>query len=69
MIFAERKNSAVINTNPSNSMRFRTKIVMTAAFSLLFGAVAANFFKISVIDYIIQYSKQIDAGIFPMFRS
>ena len=50
MIFAERKNSAVINTNPSNSMRFRTKIVMTAAFSLLFGAVAANFFKISVIE-------------------
>lgn len=48
--FAERKNSAVINTNPSNSMRFRSKIVMTAAFSLLFGAVAANFFKISVLN-------------------
>lgn len=40
----------MINTNPSNSMRFRSKIVMTAAFSLLFGAVAANFFKISVLD-------------------
>jgi len=40
----------VINTNPSNAMRFRTKIVMTAAFSVLFAAVAGNFFKISVLD-------------------
>lgn len=40
----------MINVNPSNAMRFRTKIVMTAAFSVLFGAVAANFFKISVLD-------------------
>ncbi len=48
--FTERKNPAVINTNPSNAMRFRSKIVMTAAFSLLFTAVAANFFKISVLD-------------------
>ncbi len=48
--FAERKNFQVINTNPSNSMRFRTKIVMTAAFSVLFAAVAGNFFKISVLD-------------------
>lgn len=31
-------------------MRFRSKIVMTAAFSLLFAAVAGNFFKISVLD-------------------
>lgn len=40
----------MINTNPSNAMRFRTKIVMTAAFSVLFAAVAGNFFKISVLD-------------------
>ena len=38
------------NTNPSNSMRFRIKIVMTAVFFILFAFVAANFFKISVID-------------------
>ena len=31
-------------------MRFRTKFVMTAVFSLLFTAVAGNFFKISVLD-------------------
>lgn len=31
-------------------MRFRSKIVMTAAFSVLFAAVAGNFFKISVLD-------------------
>ena len=31
-------------------MRFRAKIVMTAVFVVLFGAVAANFFRISVID-------------------
>jgi stage V sporulation protein D (sporulation-specific penicillin-binding protein) len=48
--FTERKNPAVINTNPSNAMRFRSKIVMTAVFSLLFAAVAGNFFKISVLD-------------------
>ncbi|SFW43137.1 penicillin-binding transpeptidase domain-containing protein [Ruminococcus flavefaciens] len=40
----------MINTNPSNAMRFRSKIVMTAAFSVLFAAVAGNFFKISVLD-------------------
>lgn len=38
------------NPNPTNAMRFRTKIVMTAAFSVLFAAVAGNFFKISVLD-------------------
>lgn len=31
-------------------MRFRTKFVMTAVFSVLFTAVAANFFKISVLE-------------------
>ncbi len=31
-------------------MRFRTKFVMTAVFSILFTAVAANFFKISVLE-------------------
>lgn len=31
-------------------MRFRTKFVMTAVFSVLFAAVAGNFFKISVLD-------------------
>lgn len=31
-------------------MRFRTKFVMTAVFSILFAAVAANFFKISVLE-------------------
>ena len=31
-------------------MRFRSKIVMTAAFSVLFAAVAGNFFKISVLN-------------------
>ena len=40
----------MINTNPSNAMRFRSKIVMTAVFSLLFIAIAANFFRISVLD-------------------
>lgn len=40
----------VANTNPSKAMRFRSKFVMTAVFTVLFGAVAANFFKISVID-------------------
>lgn len=38
------------NYNPTNSMRFRAKIVMTAVFFMLFGAVAVNFFKISVIN-------------------
>ena len=38
------------NNNPSNSMRFRTKIVMTAVFVFLFGAVIANFFYISVLN-------------------
>ena len=40
----------MINPNPSNAMRFRSKIVMTAAFSVLFAAVAGNFFKISVLN-------------------
>ncbi len=47
---AERKNSAVTNTNPSKAMRFRTKFVMTAAFSTLFAAVVGNFFRISVLE-------------------
>ena len=38
------------NTNPTNSMRFRAKIVMTAVFVVLFGGVAANFFRISVLN-------------------
>ena len=38
------------NTNPSNSMRFRTKIVMTTLFLILFVVVGVNFFKISVVD-------------------
>lgn len=38
------------NNNPSNSMKFRTKIVMTAVFMMLFAGVAVNFFKISVLD-------------------
>jgi len=36
--------------NPSNSMRFRVKIVMTAVFLILFVIVGVNFFKISVVD-------------------
>ena len=35
---------------PTRGMKIRTKYVMTAAFFVLFGGVAANFFKISVID-------------------
>lgn len=38
------------NYNPSNSMRFRTKFVMTAVFFVLFSLIAINFFKISVIN-------------------
>ncbi len=38
------------NYNPSFSMRFRTKVVMTAVFFVLFALVAANFFKISVLN-------------------
>ncbi len=38
------------NFNPSNSMRFRTKIVMTAVFFVLFSLIAMNFFKISVVN-------------------
>lgn len=38
------------NHNPSNSMKFRAKIVMTTVFLILFTAVAVNFFKISVIN-------------------
>ncbi len=38
------------NYNPSNSMRFRTKFVMTAVFFVLFSAVAINFFRISVLN-------------------
>lgn len=38
------------NTNPSNSMRFRVKILMTAVFVILFVVVGVNFFKISVVD-------------------
>ena len=37
-------------SNPSNSMRFRTKIVMTSVFFVLFAVVAGNFFKISVVE-------------------
>lgn len=38
------------NNNPSNSMKFRAKIVMTAVFMVLFAGVAVNFFKISVLN-------------------
>lgn len=38
------------NYNPSQSMRFRTKVIMTAAFFVLFFLIALNFFKISVIN-------------------
>lgn len=38
------------NYNLSFSMRFRTKFVMTAVFFVLFAAIAANFFKISVVN-------------------
>ena len=37
------------NYNPSNSMRFRAKFVMTAVFVVLFSAVVVNFFRISVL--------------------
>lgn len=40
----------MVNNNPSNSMKFRAKIIMTSVFTVLFSAVAVNFFKISVID-------------------
>ena len=40
----------MIKKDPSNAMRFRTKFIMTAVFSVLFAAVAGNFFKISVLD-------------------
>ena len=35
---------------PSESMKFRCKIIMTCIFLILFGIVIANFFKISVLD-------------------
>ncbi len=35
---------------PSKSMKFRTRIVMTGVFCLLFTVVGANFFKISVLE-------------------
>ena len=38
------------NYNPSQSMRFRTKIIMTAVFFVLFFLIALNFFKISVVN-------------------
>ncbi|MBQ8960158.1 MAG: PASTA domain-containing protein [Ruminococcus sp.] len=38
------------NNTPSKAMRFRTKVIMTASFSLLFAAVTANFFNISVLN-------------------
>ena len=38
------------NNNPSNSMRFRAKVVMTSVFVVLFSVVAVNFFNISVVD-------------------
>lgn len=41
---------SMANTNPTNSMRFRAKIIMTTVFMVLFGAVAVNFFRISVIN-------------------
>ena len=40
----------MISNVPSKAMKFRSKIVMTGVFSLLFAAVAVNFFKLSVID-------------------
>ncbi len=49
VVITEMKIS-LINTKPLNAMRFRSKIIMTAAFSVLFAAVAGNFFKISVLD-------------------
>lgn len=42
--------SALANNTPSKAMKFRTKAVMTASFSLLFAAVTANFFNISVLN-------------------
>ena len=42
--------SALANNIPSKSMRFRTKVVMTGVFAILFAAVSANFFNISVIN-------------------
>ncbi|MBO7475209.1 MAG: PASTA domain-containing protein [Ruminococcus sp.] len=47
---SRKEDFSVINTNPSKAMKFRTKFVMTAVFSVLFVSVAANFFKISVLD-------------------
>ena len=38
------------NNTPTNAMRFRVRIVMTVVFFILFGAVAVNFFKISVVQ-------------------
>lgn len=38
------------NNVPSKSMKFRSKIVMTAAFSTLFAVVVGNFFKISILE-------------------
>ena len=38
------------NNNPTNSMKFRTRILMTSVFMALFGVVAGNFFRISVLN-------------------
>ena len=50
-IDAIESEAVMVNKNlPSRAMKFRTKIIMTTAFLGLFGVVAGNFFKISVLD-------------------
>lgn len=46
----EKERNHMANYNPSNSMRFRAKFVMTAVFMVLFSAVVVNFFRISVLS-------------------
>ncbi len=46
----ERKRVLANSNIPSKSMKFRSRIVMTIVFAILFGAVIVNFFKISIVD-------------------
>lgn len=45
-----RKEIAVANNQPSKMLRFRSRIFMTAVFSLLFGLIIYQFFHVSVLE-------------------
>ena len=50
-VLAALKGEGVMaNNHPSKAMRFRTRVVMTVVFIILFSIVGINFFKISVLN-------------------